>query len=64
MPPTSTDHENSGVRRRLMPGARSVSTVVTTETVATASATSRAMNATTKRSTASLSLPNGPPSRA
>ncbi len=46
-PPTSIDHEKSGARRRLMPGARRVSTVVTTETVATASATITAISATT-----------------
>jgi hypothetical protein len=47
VPPTSIDHENSGARRRLMPGARSVRTVVTTEAVATARATITAISAAT-----------------
>ena len=43
VPPTRTDHENNGARRRVRPGARRVSTVVTTEAVATKRATDTAM---------------------
>jgi hypothetical protein len=41
-PPTSIDHENNGVRRSDMPGARRVRTVVTTDSRATNSATATA----------------------
>jgi hypothetical protein len=47
-----------------MPGARSATTVVVTEMVATNRADSRAMKPAMNSETASRSDPNGPPSRA
>ena len=49
MPPTTIDHENSGTRSRVMPGARRVSTVVTTQTVARHSAAMSTANAAWNR---------------
>ncbi len=61
---TSIDQENSGVRIRLMPSARSASTVVAMETDAATRATTTRPKATIQRSVPSASVPPGPPSMA
>ncbi len=61
-PATTIDHENMGTRVIDMPGARWVSTVVTSVTDTTTIAISTMISDNAQSSTASTRVPFGPPS--
>jgi hypothetical protein len=61
-PAVMADQANMGTRRSVRPGARSVSTVVATDTQPNVRATSTAISDRRNSSTPAASVPPGPPS--